>query len=148
MSNIGGETAVTTSFASTESALGGTDALIYEDRNQGQSFDGLPGLDSAHFFNENEAHTSPVTSSSEGDFITGAFNPAGPSFDLGDFLNLEANPFSMDPVSESDDAAADYRFAPLDHDSENHLSSENLFSQPPSGASTLGCDVGSIAVGF
>lgn len=126
--------------------MGGTDALIYEHRTEGQSFDGLPGLDSVHFFNEDEAHTSPV--SPDGGYITGDFNHTGPSFDLGDFLNLEANPFSMDPVAESDDAAADYRFAPMDHDSDNQISSENLFSQPPSGASTLGCDVGSIAVGF
>ncbi|CAM1501559.1 Fc.00g035430.m01.CDS01 [Cosmosporella sp. VM-42] len=129
VSNIGGGIAVTTSYASTESILGEARDPTYDTGIQGQPFDGL-AIDSTHFFDDIEVPASPFATT-EDDFSTNPFN----QFDIGDYLNLEPNPFSRDSVTESDDVAAEYRFAPLDYDTETQISSENLFSQPPSGAS-------------
>jgi transcriptional activator HAC1 len=70
--------------------------------------------------------------------------------DFSDFVNFDNNGGVASDATAGNNGhlvAADLVFGPQLQDSETQIPSENHNLQPPSGASSSGCDVGGIAVG-
>jgi transcriptional activator HAC1 len=90
--------------------------------------------------------SSPDSSTLDDDHLVG---DAAPSFfDINDFITDEAGFAASEFMAASDDSsAADHWLGQQVYDFETQVSSENPIQQPQSGASSLGCDDGGIAVG-
>lgn len=83
-----------------------------------------------------------------GDPTTGFFHQSTFGLDVNEFLTDDANNTASDLMAASHDTAASYYgLEPQIYDLETQVSSENPIQQPQSGASSLGCDDGGIAVG-
>ncbi|KAJ4865353.1 basic region leucine zipper domain-containing protein [Trichoderma breve] len=97
---------------------------------------------------------SPNSSTLDDDYMAGdsatCFTNPLPSdydFDINDFLTDDANHAAYDIVAARNYAAADHELDLEIHDLETQISSDHPIQQPQSGASSLGCDDGGIAVG-
>ncbi|KAG5744476.1 hypothetical protein H9Q72_003117 [Fusarium xylarioides] len=109
-------------------------------------------LDTDRYLIENGHLSSPFSSASDGpylDFDTSSFNLDNSFNDelYNTFINDTDNGITAELQKPTDDAAAilsdEFRIYEL----ENQVSSENPIQQPLPGASSIGCDVGGIAVG-
>lgn len=120
----------------------------------GSSFSLSAALDADRYVLESALLASPNSSTIDDDYLasdsaTGFPNPLDSDydFDINDFLTDDANHAAYDIVAASNYAAADHELDLEIHDLETQISSDNPIQQPQSGASSIGCDDGGIAVG-
>ncbi|PON29140.1 basic region leucine zipper [Trichoderma gamsii] len=119
----------------------------------GSSFSMSAALDADRYVLESGLLASPNSSTLDDDYLAGdsaaCFQDQPPYdfFDINDFLNDDANNVASDIVAASNYAAADHELDLEIHDPETQISSDYPIQQPQSGASSLGCDDGGIAVG-
>ncbi|KAK6445241.1 hypothetical protein FP744_10001489 [Trichoderma asperellum] len=119
----------------------------------GSSFGLSAALDADRYVLESGLLASPNSSTIDDDYLAGdsaaCFQDQPPYdfFDINDFLNDDANNVASDIVAASNYAAADHELDLEIHDPETQISSDYPIQQPQSGASSLGCDDGGIAVG-
>ncbi|KAM0519114.1 hypothetical protein ACHAPE_004111 [Trichoderma viride] len=119
----------------------------------GSSFSMSAALDADRYVLESGLLASPNSSTLDDDYLAGdsaaCFQDQSPYafFDINDFLNDDANNVASDIVAASNYAAADHELDLEIHDPETQISSDYPIQQPQSGASSLGCDDGGIAVG-
>ncbi|KAM0450564.1 hypothetical protein ACHAO4_006546 [Trichoderma viride] len=119
----------------------------------GSSFGLSAALDADRYVLESGLLASPNSSTLDDDYLAGdsaaCFQDQPPYdfFDINDFLNDDANNVASDIVAASNYAAADHELDLEIHDPETQISSDYPIQQPQSGASSLGCDDGGIAVG-
>ncbi|KAM0255579.1 hypothetical protein ACHAQJ_005581 [Trichoderma viride] len=119
----------------------------------GGSFGLSAALDADRYVLESGLLASPNSSSIDDDYMAGdsaACFSNQPDFDLfniDDFLTDDANNVASDIVAASNYAAADHELDLEIHDPETQISSDYPIQQPQSGASSIGCDDGGIAVG-
>lgn len=120
----------------------------------GDSFRLSAALDADRYVLESGLLASPDASSIDDDYLAGdsaagfANQPDFDLFDINDFLTDDANNVASDIVAASNYAAADHELDLEIHDPETQISSDYPIQQPQSGASSLGCDDGGIAVGI
>ncbi|KAK3185615.1 transcription factor that binds to CRE motif [Lecanicillium sp. MT-2017a] len=114
----------------------------------GDSFGLSTAADTDRYVLESGLLASPNSSTVDDDYLAGDSAAGFELFDINDFLHDEANHVASDIMAASNYAAAEHGLDFKVHDSETQVSSENPLQQPQSGASSLGCDDGGIAVGF
>ncbi|KAH0531463.1 hypothetical protein TsFJ059_000292 [Trichoderma semiorbis] len=120
----------------------------------GAAFGLSTALDADRYVLESSLLASPNSSTLDDDYMDGdsatCFTNPLPSdydFDINDFLTDDANHAAYDIVAARNYAAADHELDLEIHDLETQISSDHPIQQPQSGASSLGCDDGGIAVG-
>ncbi|KAL6797820.1 transcriptional activator HAC1 [Trichoderma sp. SZMC 28013] len=120
----------------------------------GAAFGLSTALDADRYVLESSLLASPNSSTLDDDYMAGdsatCFTNPLPSdydFDINDFLTDDANHAAYDIVAARNYAAADHELDLEIHDLETQISSDHPIQQPQSGASSLGCDDGGIAVG-
>ncbi|KKP02138.1 basic region leucine zipper [Trichoderma harzianum] len=120
----------------------------------GAAFGLSTAIDADRYVLESSLLASPNSSTLDDDYMAGdsatCFTNPLPSdydFDINDFLTDDANHAAYDIVAARNYAAADHELDLEIHDLETQISSDHPIQQPQSGASSLGCDDGGIAVG-
>lgn len=154
--SIGGDASVITGFSGSDDAhCLGLGSVPQDDSpfSLGSSFGLSAALDADRYVLESGLLASPNSSTIDDDYLAGdsaaCFQDQPPYdfFDINDFLNDDANNVASDIVAASNYAAADHELDLEIHDPETQISSDYPIQQPQSGASSLGCDDGGIAVG-
>ncbi|KAF4469498.1 Transcriptional activator hac1 [Fusarium albosuccineum] len=115
----------------------------------GDSFVLPTALDADRCVLESGLLASPNSSVVSDDYLAcdaPAFN-LDDDFDISQFLHEDGNHVT-ESLAASDFAAANHGHEPKYYDLETQISSENPILQPQPGASSFGCDAGSVAVGF
>ncbi|KAF5007039.1 hypothetical protein FDECE_6611 [Fusarium decemcellulare] len=115
----------------------------------GDSFVLPTALDADRCVLESGLLASPNSSVVSDDYLAcdaPAFN-LDDDFDISQFLHEDGNHVT-ESLAASDFAAANHGHEPKYYDPETQISSENPILQPQPGASSFGCDAGSVAVGF
>lgn len=155
VSHVGGDASVASSLANLDAASLGLAAAASDDVafSLGDSFGLSAALDTDRYVLESGLLASPNSSAVDDDYLAGdsgsGFNHQSDFdlFDINDFLIDEANTGASEFVAASDNAAAERELDLKVYDSKTQISSENPIQQPQPGASSFGCDAGSIAVG-
>ncbi|KAI5463953.1 transcriptional activator HAC1 [Mariannaea sp. PMI_226] len=156
VSHVGGDSSVAPSLANLDAASLGLAPAASDDVafSLGDSLGLSAALNTDRYVLESGLLSSPNSSSFDDDYLVGndttgfTHQSDFDLFDINDYLIVEANPCTSDSVAASDNAAADHELAFSAFDSETQIPSENPIQQPQPGASTFGCDAGSIAVGI
>ncbi|KAL6790707.1 transcriptional activator HAC1 [Trichoderma sp. SZMC 28012] len=153
--SIGGDAPVPVFSHSGANCLG-LDSVHQDDVpfSLGAAFGLSTALDADRYVLESSLLASPNSSTLDDDYMAGdsatCFTNPLPSdydFDINDFLTDDANHAAYDIVAARNYAAADHELDLEIHDLETQISSDHPIQQPQSGASSLGCDDGGIAVG-
>jgi transcriptional activator HAC1 len=153
--SIGGDAQVVPGLSNSDAHCLGLGPVHQDDISfsLGGSFGLSAALDADRYVLESGLLASPNSSSIDDDYMAGdsaACFSNQPDFDLfniDDFLTDDANNVASDIVAASNYAAADHELDLEIHDLETQISSDYPIQQPQSGASSIGCDDGGIAVG-
>jgi transcriptional activator HAC1 len=153
--SIGGDASVIPGLSDSDAHCLGLGSVPSDDGpfSLGSSFSMSAALDADRYVLESGLLASPNSSTLDDDYLAGdsaaCFQDQPPYafFDINDFLNDDANNVASDIVAASNYAAADHELDLEIHDPETQISSDYPIQQPQSGASSLGCDDGGIAVG-
>lgn len=150
VSHVGGGASVVPGFADSHVSSLGLDSAAQDAApfSLGDSFGLSTAADTDRYVLESGLLASPNSSTVDDDYLAGDSAAGFELFDINDFLHDEANHVASDIMAASNYAAAEHGLDFKVHDSETQVSSENPLQQPQSGASSLGCDDGGIAVGF